>query len=90
MKISESRQHISIGQTYQDNRVNHESTSDGSTVIYGDERSGHGGDSTSQSADSSGHSGDSTRAKIDQVDATLFAEQPQNNVVIKVRQHLLN
>ena len=55
MKISESRQHISIGQTYQDNRVNHEST-----VIYGDDRSGHGGDSTSQSADSSGHSGDSS------------------------------
>ena len=32
----------------------------------------------------------STRAKIDQVDATLFAEQRLNNVVIKVQQHLLN
>ena len=31
-----------------------------------------------------------TRAKIDQVDATLFAEQRLNNVVIKVQQHLLN
>ena len=31
-----------------------------------------------------------TRAKIDQVDATLFAEQCLNNVVIKVQQHLLN
>ena len=31
-----------------------------------------------------------TRAKIDQVDATLFVEQRLNNVVIKVRQHLLN
>ena len=30
------------------------------------------------------------RAKIDQVDATLFVEQRLNNVVIKVRQHLLN
>ena len=32
----------------------------------------------------------STRAKNDQVDATLFAEQHLNNVVIKVQQHLLN
>ena len=32
----------------------------------------------------------STRAKIDQVDTTLFAEQRLNNVVIKVQQHLLN
>ena len=31
-----------------------------------------------------------TRAKIDQVDATLFVEQRLNNVVIKVQQHLLN
>ena len=31
-----------------------------------------------------------TRAKIHQVDATLFAEQRLNNVVIKVQQHLLN
>ena len=31
-----------------------------------------------------------TRAKIDQVGATLFAEQRLNNVVIKVQQHLLN
>ena len=31
-----------------------------------------------------------TRANIDQVDATLFAEQRLNNVVIKVQQHLLN
>ena len=31
-----------------------------------------------------------TRVKIDQVDATLFAEQRLNNVVIKVQQHLLN
>ena len=31
-----------------------------------------------------------TRAKIDQVDARLFVEQRLNNVVIKVRQHLLN
>ena len=30
-----------------------------------------------------------TRAKIDQVDATLFVEQRLNNVVIKVQQHLL-
>ena len=30
------------------------------------------------------------RAKIDQVDATLFVEQRLNNVVIKVQQHLLN
>ena len=30
------------------------------------------------------------RAKIDQVDATLFVEQRLNNVVIKVRQYLLN
>ena len=32
----------------------------------------------------------STRAKIDQVDSTLFVEQRLNNVVIKVQQHLLN
>ena len=31
-----------------------------------------------------------TRAKIHQVDATLFVEQRLNNVVIKVQQHLLN
>ena len=31
-----------------------------------------------------------TRAKIDQVNATLFAEQRLNNVVIKVQQHLWN
>ena len=31
-----------------------------------------------------------TRAKIDQVDATLFIEQRLNNVVIKVQQLLLN
>ena len=30
-----------------------------------------------------------TRAKIDQVDATMFVEQHLNNV-IKVQQHLLN
>ena len=31
-----------------------------------------------------------SRAKIHQVDATLFVEQRLNNVVIKVQQHLLN
>ena len=31
-----------------------------------------------------------TRAKIDQVDATLFAEQRLKNIVIKVQQYLLN
>ena len=31
-----------------------------------------------------------TRAKIHQVDATLFVEKRLNNVVIKVQQHLLN
>ena len=31
-----------------------------------------------------------TRAKVDQVDATLFVEQRLNNVVVKVQQHLFN
>lgn len=32
----------------------------------------------------------STRAEIDPVDATLFAEQRLNNIVIKIQRHLLN